>query len=530
MSPARRRSVGRGLAALTATAFAACSFTEPDWSGKRCGGVDGTCPQGWRCDAVSSTCTTDPAGAPSSSGAGAAGGEGGASAGGSGGGDCPDVPEDCATPGDDDCDGTANDHCALWHHQYKDDATVQLPFDVAIDPVRGNVVAAGQSTTAPNDNAMIIGLAAGGMAPWVHNLGDAAAQEVQGVGFDAAGNVLVAGIFKGTLYIVGDLLVSNGDNDIFVAKFTATGEPVWAKALGGIEREEVHSMTVLPDGGMILAGSTFGESEFGPPPGTGRNAMVARLDSGGGRVWSKVFGGDKGDSANEARVAGNGSVVVVGDFGGTVDFGGGQHVADGQDVFVARWSLADGSFVSAHSFGGPLNQVASCVALGADGDVYVTGTFEDSLDILGQAQLEPVGTRDVFVARLSPTADGATHVWSRGFGGPGATQKAESVGLIGDRVYLAGALEGTVDFGGGALTVVDAPDVYVAALDAASGAHVWSRRFGLSGNQGFRGVAMDAQPNGLVISGDFGDGSVDFGAGVLAAGDSGDAFIVQLEP
>jgi hypothetical protein len=529
MSAARRRRVAWALAALTATAFAACSFDEPDWSGKRCGGVDGTCPQGWRCDPVSSTCTTDPAGAPTSSGA---GGAGGAPAGsGGGGGDCPGVPEDCATPGDDDCDGTANDHCALWHRQYSDDSKLQLPFDVAIDPLRGNVVAAGQATTGTDDNALIIGLGPGGTpGPWLVHIGDGAAQEVQGVGFDDKGNVLVAGIFEGTVHIIGEPLTSFGGNDIFVAKLESDGTPLWARQHGGPEDEQVHSMVVLPDGGVLLAGSTFEIGDFGDPPGEGRDAMVARLEPDGDILWSTLFGGGGGDSANEARLAGEGSeVVVVGDFAQTVMFDGVPHVAEGgRDVFVARLRADTGAFVSALTFGGPQNETASCVAIGADGAIYVTGSVESAFDILGQAQLDPVGTRDVFVARLS--ANGSEHVWSRRFGGRGAEQRADSVGLIGDRVYLAGALDGSVDFGGGALTVGDAPDVYVAALDAATGAHVWSRRFGLSGNQGYRGVSLDAQPNGLVIAGDFGVGEVDFGAGVLAGADAGDAFVVQLEP
>lgn len=512
------------LPAIFAAALVACSFSEPDWTGKRCGGADGVCPQGWSCDPVSSTCATGLGGA----GAGATGGGGAGLAGGGGGGPCVPEPEDCATPADDDCDGTANDHCALWHYQHKAPQFLQLPFDVAIEPLRGNIVVGGQATSDGKDNAMIVGLAPGGVGvPWVLDLGDGEPQEVQGVGFDADGNVLVAGIFRGTMVIGADTLTSAGQNDIFAAKLSPRGEPLWAVGLGGAVNEEAHSMTALPDGGMVLAGSTLGDGPLGQAPGAGRDALVLRLDPNGAVLWSRVFGGSGSDSANEARVAADGSVVVVGDIAATVDFGGGPHVAAGQDVFVASWS-ADGTFLWARSFGGPMDQVATCVALDGDGDVYVTGTFEGPFDILGQAQVEPTGIRDLFAVRLS--ADGATHLWSRGFGGRGAIQRPESVGVIGDRVYLAGALEGAVDFGGGALVVVDAPDVYVAALEAATGAHVWSRRFGLSGNQGYRGVAMDTRPNGLVVTGDFGDGSVDFGVGVLTAADPGDTFIVELQP
>ena len=120
----------------------------------------------------------DPRAADSS---GAAGGGAPAASGGSGGA-CPAVPEDCATAADDDCDGTANDHCALWHYQHKEPSFLQLPFAVAIDPAGGQVVAVGQTSAGRNDNAMIVGVPAGGAGvPWVLGFGDGEAQEAQSV-------------------------------------------------------------------------------------------------------------------------------------------------------------------------------------------------------------------------------------------------------------------------------------------------------------------------------------------------------------
>ena len=63
---------------------------------------------------------------------------------------------------------------------------------------------------------------------------------------------------------------------------------------------------------------------------------MAQFDAAGSHRWSQCFGDADYQSATALQFAGEGRVVVGGDFAGMVDFGGGNlGYAGATDVFVA---------------------------------------------------------------------------------------------------------------------------------------------------------------------------------------------------
>jgi hypothetical protein len=119
-------------------------------------------------------------------------------------------------------------------------------------------------------------------------------------------------------------------------------------------------------------------------------------------------------------------------------------------------------------------------------------------------------------------------LWAKQFGDTG-DQRATGVAVDGaGNVAAVGTFSGTLDFGGGALTSAGASDVFVAKLDP-SGAHLWSKRFGDAGfSQYGTAVAVDGAGN-VVVSGYF-FGTVDFGGGALTSAGSDDLFVAKLDP
>ncbi|KYF90251.1 nucleotide-binding protein, partial [Sorangium cellulosum] len=122
-------------------------------------------------------------------------------------------------------------------------------------------------------------------------------------------------------------------------------------------------------------------------------------------------------------------------------------------------------------------------------------------------------------------APACEEVWSRAFGDANG-QYARAVAVDADRnVFVAGQMEGTVDFGGGPLTATGA-DAYVAKFDR-FGTHLWSKRFAGDGNQFAMALAVD--PAGDVVVAGRAFGSVDLGGGVLVSHGGDDVFIVKLD-
>jgi outer membrane protein assembly factor BamB len=112
-------------------------------------------------------------------------------------------------------------------------------------------------------------------------------------------------------------------------------------------------------------------------------------------------------------------------------------------------------------------------------------------------------------------------------GGPGR-QLINAVAVDGEgNIAIAGALEGTADFGGGPLTSAGNGDMFVAKFNA-RGEHLWSKRFGSRGDDTFVQVRFDSRGN-LILAGDS-DGPMDFGSGILSLGVDHDGYLVKFSP
>jgi hypothetical protein len=161
------------------------------------------------------------------------------------------------------------------------------------------------------------------------------------------------------------------------------------------------------------------------------------------------------------------------------------------------------------------------LATDASGNIFVTGYFQGTVDF-GGGPLTATG-RDIFVLKLDPSG---TLLWSKHFAGSSQAFAYALATNASGNVLLTGYFEGTIDFGGGALTSVSAtdPDVFVLELDA-TGQHVWSRRFGATGQDFGTGLAVDTAGN-VLLTGFSSNGGIDFGGGALTGNG---VFVAKLD-
>jgi uncharacterized protein with PIN domain len=244
----------------------------------------------------------------------------------------------------------------------------------------------------------------------------------------------------------------------------------------------------------------------------------------GGRLWASRFGSSDHDVGYAIALDANGDVLVTSFFQGTVDFGGGPLTSAGlSDIFVAKFSGVDGAHLWSKRFGGTESDSGLAIAADGSGNVLVTGEFMGTVDF-GGGVLTSAGLYDIFVAKLSG-ANGA-HLWSQRFGD---TNYDLGYGLAADgsgNVLVTGFFQGTVNFGGGALTSAGLSDIFVAKFSGVDGAHLWSKRFG--GTESDTGVGLAADGSGnVLVTGEF-MGTVDFGGGVLTSAGFYDIFVAKL--
>jgi hypothetical protein len=115
-------------------------------------------------------------------------------------------------------------------------------------------------------------------------------------------------------------------------------------------------------------------------------------------------------------------------------------------------------------------------------------------------------------------------VWVKRFGGTG-DDVAKGIAIdASDNIYITGYFRSTVDFGGGPLTTAGT-NAFLAKY-ASTGAHLWSKRLNsLSGIDEGTAVGVDGSGNAIVAVGIY--GTSDFGGGPLTTAGGSDIVLVK---
>ena len=232
----------------------------------------------------------------------------------------------------------------------------------------------------------------------------------------------------------------------------------------------------------------------------------------GAHLASQRQGGTLDDRARSVAVDTSGNVVIVGSFEGTASFGAASVTSSGsRDVWIAKYTPA-GALVWQGTYGGPGEDEALAVAVDGNGDVIVSGRFQQSASF-GAATFTSQGGFDAFVAKYSGVT--GAPVWSRAFGGV-YHDAAMSVAVDGSgNAVVAGQYAYTATFDATTLTSAGFYDVFVAKLDAASGAVGWAISGGGTGYDTAGSVTVDASGDVVLIGTYYAAGNANFGGAVL---------------
>lgn len=164
----------------------------------------------------------------------------------------------------------------LWAHHYG-------PGDhegmgIAADTI-GNVFVAGRingplhlpddtlASVSPDDDIIVMGFDSAGTYRWAKSTGSVDRDLAWDVKIDGLGNAYFGGQFEHTIDLFGAPLVSVGEEDLFIARFTTWGDVAWVKQGGSFQRDVgicVHPGNVgskpVYTGGYFWGPVTYGSS------------------------------------------------------------------------------------------------------------------------------------------------------------------------------------------------------------------------------------------------------------------------------
>ena len=311
----------------------------------------------------------------------------------------------------------------------------------------------------------------------------------------------------------------------------------WADRFGGPGRNAPRAVAMAANGEVYAVGQLAhgrGEGERSWSGDLGRELMfLVRYATDGRREWLLRWGGSPIDEPRAIAIAPDGTVLIAGLFAGELGFGSSAHLVSlrsvgSADAFLVcvgpdsapRWALA---------WGGKFADAARALAIDAEGNVYVAGTFQLTADFdpaAGRTVMTSAGRTDGFVLKLDPAR---RLLWARRFGGAGADEvTAMAVGEDG-AVYFGGSTDGPWAEAGAATSglVAGARQAFVATLGP-DGALRWARSLRGMHDVSLAGLAV-AEGGALYAGGGF-RGTLRFdGRDVLDAATGGDLYVARID-
>lgn len=329
----------------------------------------------------------------------------------------------------------------------------------------GTISVLGQSVTAPpGGTSYIAAFAPTGSLAWLRNLTTAGAAIIFNLTMSNDGSTYLGG-FQATEANYGDGTVSvQGSGDGFIVKYDGSGNLAWKKITGGSGSETVFAMTTTPAAQLVAVGVFDAEIDFGggelTPQGE-QDVFLVKYDADGNHLWSRSVGQSASVRVYDLASDGDGNIVAVGHFDGTISLDGVELAsAGGTDVLVMSFD-ALGNLLWARNYGNFNDQYGRKVALDASGNIYFTGYYTGSIDF-GLGPLQTAGGEDGFVTKLAP--DG-TALWSKALAGPSNDHRLEDVSIAPDgSAVVTGWTLGEATFGGEAIDTAEGLDIFMARL------------------------------------------------------------------
>lgn len=169
---------------------------------------------------------------------------------------------------------------------------------------------------------------------WVNTLSDVSSVSIIEIKNDPSGNVILAGDYYGTVDFdpgsgTAILTHSTGSGFAFVAKYTSTGDFIWAKEITASLYSTANSVDVDNAGNVYLAGSFVYTADLDPGSGVtsvttfNNEGFMVKLNSSGNLVYAyhtTCQNSSSSASLFSIRVNSFGEAIITGYEDGQVDF------------------------------------------------------------------------------------------------------------------------------------------------------------------------------------------------------------------
>jgi len=214
---------------------------------------------------------------------------------------------------------------------------------------------------------------------WTKFLSTTENERSSAIAVDSRGFVYVAGVTYGS---IGGDFENQGDADLFLAKFNAEGEKVWARQWGSEEYDGISAISIDSEDNIYVAGSTTGELDDNMNLG-GSDMFITKFNDSGTKQWTKQWGTDENDSAVSIKNDSEGNILLTGTTNGGLD--GCEHSEVDPEYSTYTWDAfltkldKDGNRIWTRQWGGSTNNyMGISISIDTYGDIYVLESLNSS--------------------------------------------------------------------------------------------------------------------------------------------------------
>jgi len=282
-----------------------------------------------------------------------------------------------------------------------------------------DLVIPGETTLTPAENGSIFLLKYDLDGNYVWSVQEDFSGEEVFVVSDNSGNVVLSGLFEGTITIGTTNLTSAGNKDGFIAKYDTDGNFLWAIRAGGEDIEFIAIISTDASDNIYLTGEftsenvTVNGTVITLAEGDG-NILFAKLDSNGNVLWftshagSTINYGDYycwptgiiTDAADYTYIKGwHGDSVYFNDILLTSPYG------SGYSYFIAKFDPSGNTVwansITEHTYGFDYNQFD----IDYKGNVYLGAQARDTLNFGEDFEYVNSGKDDLFIAKYTTNGD-----------------------------------------------------------------------------------------------------------------------------
>ncbi len=318
-----------------------------------------------------------------------------------------------------------------------------------------------------------------GSIGWARRIGGPAEDSIGAITVDHDGNLFLGGQVNGTMdFDAGpdsNPLAGIAQLGLTIFKLDTDGELCWAATAPSTTTSQTISDLQVDSLRNVIAVGCFNETvDFDPGPGKAelsaprnQDCHIWKLNNSGEFVSVRQFIGAGTRKKTESQLAAapsayddmaaalaidaDDNIFITGHFADVVDFDPGPGVVEisplgARDVFVLKLN-SNGDLDWVKAFGGRGLDFGLAISLDRQANVYLTGTFEQTVEFGSGNEMTSNGGSDAFVCKLANF--GELH-WVRQFGGPGDDRAYDIIADLSGGAIFTGSFQGTVDFDPGA--------------------------------------------------------------------------------